>query len=497
MSDDASARLGLSYLAPGQLQKHVTLNETLTRLDALVQIRAVSRSTAAQPVSPADGALYVLPASPTGAVWTSRSAGDLMRFEAGGWSVVAVPDGALVWIADEDVFVVRDGTSWVALGQRLGAVQGLTRLGLNTTADATNPFAARINKALWTAITTGDGGDGDLRMTFNKEAATDVLSLLFQSNWGGRAELGLIGDDDVTLKVSADGSTWRTALTVDRSTGAAAFPTGCGRVETTVLSSGATWAIPAWARRIEAVVVGGGGGGGSGAAGASGASRFGGGGGGAGGTCTAAWATADLASTLTVTVGAAGSAGASVSSGTGNAGGTGGGSAIASGGVTLLSAPGGVGGAGGGASSGTGGAGGAGFPPSNGGGASSVTATSGAGAALTRPDGSGGGGAGGGLDSANTVRAGGAGGAGGGLTTPANGGAGGSGAAGSAGTAASTPARSWAGGGGGGGGASITTAYAGAAGAAGAGGGGGGAGVTAPGAGAAGGSGLVRLTAIG
>ena len=317
MSDDASARLGLSYLAPGQLQKHVTLNETLTRLDALVQIRAVSRSTAAQPASPADGALYVLPASPTGAVWTSRSAGDLMRFEAGGWSVVAVPDGALVWIADEDVFVVRDGTSWVALGQRLGAVQGLTRLGLNTTADATNPFAARINKALWTAITTGDGGDGDLRMTFNKEAATDVLSLLFQSNWGGRAELGLIGDDDVTLKVSADGSTWRTALTVDRSTGAAAFPTGCGRVETTVLSSGATWAIPAWARRIEAVVVGGGGGGGSGAAGASGASRFGGGGGGAGGACTAAWATADLASTLTVTVGAAGSAGASVSSGTG------------------------------------------------------------------------------------------------------------------------------------------------------------------------------------
>lgn len=497
MSDDASARLGLSYLAPGQLQKHVTLNEALTRLDALVQMRAVSRSTAAQPASPDDGALYILPGSPTGAVWATRAAGDVMRFEAGGWLRVAIPDGALIWIADEDVFVVRDGTNWVALGQRLGAVQGLTRLGLNTTADATNPFAARINKALWTAITAGDGGDGDLRLTFNKEAAVDVLSLLFQSNWSGRAELGLIGDDDLTLKVSADGSTWRTALTVDRSTGAAAFPTGCGRVETTVLTSGATWTVPAWARRIEAVVVGGGGGGGSGCAGASGASRFGGGGGGAGGACTAAWATADLASPLTITVGAAGTAGASVASGSGNTGGVGGTSAIASGGVTLISAPGGAGGAGGSASSGAGGLGGAGFPASNGGGTSSVTASSGGGASLTRPDGSGGGGAGGGLDSANTVRAGGAGGAGGSLTTPANGGAGGSGAAGSVGTAASTPARSWAGGGGGGGGASTTTGYAGASGAAGAGGGGGGAGVTASGAGGAGGSGLVRLTAIG
>lgn len=497
MSDDLSARLGLPYLAAGQLQKHVTLNEALTRLDALVQARAVSRSTAAQPATPADGALYILPASPTGAVWVGRATGDLMRFEAGAWAAIAVPDGTLVWIADEDVFVLRDGASWVTLGQRLGAVQGLTRLGLNTTADATNPFAARINKALWTAVNAGDGGDGDLRMTFNKEAAADVLSLLFQSNWGGRAELGLIGDDDLTLKVSADGSTWRTALTVDRSTGAAAFPTGCGRVETTVLTSGATWTVPAWARRIEAVVVGGGGGGGSGCAGASGASRFGGGGGGAGGACTAAWATADLASTLTVTVGAAGTAGASVASGTGNTGGAGGTSAVASGGVTLLSAPGGSGGTGGSAASGAGGAGGAGFPASNGGGAASVTATSAAGAALTRPDGSGGGGAGGGLDSTNTVRAGGAGGAGGSLATPANGGAGGSGAAGTAGAAASTPARSWGAGGGGGGGASTTTGYAGAAGGAAAGGGGGGAGVTASGAGGAGGAGLVRLTAIG
>jgi hypothetical protein len=497
MSDDASARLGLSYLAAGQLQKHVTLNEALTRLDALVQARAVSRSTGAQPASPADGALYVLPASPTGAVWAGRAAGELMRFEAGGWSVVAVPDGALVWIADEDVFVVRDGAVWVALGQRLGAAQGLTRLGLNTTADATNPFAARINKALWTAINAGDGGDGDLRMTFNKETAADVLSLLFQSGYGGRAELGLIGDDDLTLKVSADGATWRTAMSVDRSTGAAAFPTGCGRVETTVLTSGATWTVPVWARRIEAVVVGGGGGGGSGCAGASGASRFGGGGGGAGGVCTSAWAVGDLAASLAVTVGAAGTAGASVSSGTGNTGAAGGASAIASGGVTLLSAPGGGGGAGGSASSGAGGAGGSGFPASNGGGAASVTASSGSGAALTRPDGSGGGGAGGGLDAANTARAGGAGGVGGSLATPANGGAGGSGAAGSAGVAASTPARSWAGGGGGGGGASTSTGHAGAAGAAGAGGGGGGAGVTASGAGAAGGPGLVRLTAIG
>lgn len=37
MSDHSSPRLGLPYLAAGQLQKHVTLNESLARLDSLVQ----------------------------------------------------------------------------------------------------------------------------------------------------------------------------------------------------------------------------------------------------------------------------------------------------------------------------------------------------------------------------------------------------------------------------------------------------------------------------
>lgn len=494
---DTSARLGLPYLAPAQLQKHVTLNEALTRLDALVQTRVVSRTVVAQPASPDDGDLYILPASPTGAAWSAFHVNDLVRFEAGGWAIVAATAGTLAWVADEVGVVVRKASGWAPLGETLGAVQGLGRLGLNTTADATNPFAARLNKALWTAITAADGGDGDLRMTFNKEAGSDVLSLLFQSGYGGRAELGLIGDDNLTLKVSADGSTWRSALTVDRTTGAVSFPSGGGRVQTTVLTAGATWTVPVWARRVEATAVGGSGGGGSGAAGASGAQRFGGGGGGAGGVSLGVWGTADLAASLTVTIGSGGAGGASVSASVGADGGAGAPTTIVSSGVTILTGLGGAGGRGGAAASGLGGVGGYGAPASNAGGDSRTDATASAGVASLRPDGGGGGGGGGGLNTSNTARAGGAGGQGATIQQPAGGGTGGSAAAGGAGAAATNTAISWAGGGGGGGGASITTGYAGGAGAIGAGGGGGGAGVTASGAGGSGGGGLVRLVAIG
>lgn len=492
MSDDQSARLGLPYLAAGQMQKHVTLNEALTRLDALVQTVVASRTSVGPPTEPEDGRLHILPEETTGEAWSGFSAGALVRFEMGGWVEVEAPDGLLVRVADEAGFVVRDGGDWQPLGARLGPVGPLTRLGIGGSADGTNPFLAKLNTALWTALETGAGGSGDLRLTLNKEAATDVLSLLFQSAYGGRAELGLMGDDDLTLKVSADGTIWRTALSVSRETGRVSFTQGAGRRETTIATIGGAWTPPAWARTVEAVVVGGGGGGGAGAFGASG-TRYGGGGGGAGGVSRAVWPADHLAAGLTLVVGAGG-AGGSASAGSGGSG-----SAIYLGSTLLVSATGGGGGGLGGASSGTAGSGGVSVPNSNPGGASSVSATGAAGKAFDRPDASGGGGAGGGLDATGTARAGGAGGDGGVLAVRATGGAGGSAASGSAGMEAPLGHLHFAGGGGGGGGAAVSGGghAGGAGGGAGGGGGGGGAGITAGGIGGAGAGGVIWLTVLG
>lgn len=492
MSDDQSARLDLPYLAAGQMQKHVTLNEALTRLDALVQTAVVSRSETTQPSDPADGSLYILPPDSSGPDWTGHPAGTLMRAEAGGWRIVDAPDGLVALVLDAGELVVRHAGDWPRLGERLGHVQRLGRLGLGTTADAANVFAARLNNALWTASESSDGGDGDLRLTFNKEGPADVLSLLFQSGYGGRAELGLIGDDDLRLKVSADGAIWRDVWSVDRGSGQVSFQHGATRRVVTAFTTGGGYTVPAWARTIEAVAVGGGAGGGAGAFGASG-TRFGGGGGGAGGISRAIWPAEHLSGGLTIAVGSGGTGGS------GTAGAAGNGSVVYLGSTALLVAPGGGAGGLGGSSSGTAGTAGAGVPPSNGGGASSVTTTGAAGKSFDRPDAPGGGGAGGGLDASGTTRSGGAGGDGGALAIKAMGGAGGSGAAGGSGTAAPHPGLYWAGGGGGGGGGSATGAGldGGAGGWAGGGGGGGGAGLIAGGVGGAGAGGVVWLIAQG
>jgi hypothetical protein len=492
MSDDQTARLGLPYLAAGQMQKHVTLNEALTRLDAVVQTAVVSRTEAAQPEAPPDGTLYILPADPAGAAWSGRPEGALLRAEAGGWTVVDIPEGLIALVLDAGELVVREGGAWVPLGERLDVIQNLTRLGLGTTADAINPFAARLNKALWTALGGEDGGDGDLRLTFNKEGPADVLSLLFQSAWSGRAELGLIGDDDLRLKVSADGSTWRDVWVVDRASGRVSFDHGATRRAVTALEVDGAYAPPPWARTVEVVAVGGGGGGGAGAFGVSG-SRFGGGGGGAGGVSRGVWPADGLSGGLTVVVGAGGAGGVATAGSQGSA------SIIHLGSTVLLIATGGGGGGLGGPSSGPPGAPGASVPHSNGGGASSVSAAGAAGRSFDRPDAPGGGGAGGGLDASSTARSGGAGGDGGVLALKAVGGSGGAGAPGLSGAASPQPTLYWAGGGGGGGGAMASGPGrgGGGGGAAGGGGGGGGAGETAGGTGGVGAGGRVWLIAQG
>ena len=478
MPSNHSARLDLPYLAAGQLQKHVTLNEALTRLDALAQTAVVSRKVAAQPADPDDGALYILPATPTGPVWAAWSGGDLARAELGGWTRVPAPTGTLAVVLDEGALVVRDEDGWTPFPARL---QDLTRLGLNTTADADNPFAAKLNKALWTALPAGEGGDGDLRFTLNKDSAADVLSILFQSGYGGRAELGLIGDDDLRLKVSPDGSVWNEAIRIDKDDARVWFTLGATRAETVRLTTSGDFSPPDWARLLIVTALGGGGSGGAGASGASGV-RQGGGGGGGGGLSQAIWRVEDLPGDLTVTIGDGGASGAS-----------GGDTVITSSGITLLTARG--GGAGqDSASGGAGGAAGPGVIGGNGGGAASATATAGAGQSLVCAGAPGGGGGGGGLDASSVARTGGAGGPGGVLTCPGDGGAGGISAGGSAGSA---PASILSTAGGGGGGAGAVTSGAGPAGGSaggyGAGGGGGGAGVTSGGAGGVGSGGVVQI----
>jgi hypothetical protein len=216
--------LALPLLAAAQAQKHVTHNEALALLDALAQLAVSSRLAAAPPASPVEGARYLVPAGATGAF--AGKAGQIALFDGGLWRFLPPKAGWLAYVADEGAALVHNGAAWVALGQAVGMIDQLSSLGVGTASDPVNRLALRAQGALMTAQRIASGGSGDMRLTVEKEAAARTGSLLFQSGYSGRAEMGLMGDDGFRVKVSADGATWRDALQVNAGTGQVSFPNG-------------------------------------------------------------------------------------------------------------------------------------------------------------------------------------------------------------------------------------------------------------------------------
>ena len=131
--EDVTPRLGLPYVVAAQAQKHIPINESLARLDGLVQLAVESRSVAAQPVAPIGGGVWILPSGATGAAWAGRAAGTLMRFEAGAWEARSPAEGVMAWLADENQMVVFDGAAWTPLSATFKSTIAAASAGLANT----------------------------------------------------------------------------------------------------------------------------------------------------------------------------------------------------------------------------------------------------------------------------------------------------------------------------------------------------------------------------
>lgn len=200
---DTTVNLALPYIKPAQAQKHVTHNEALQVLDAAVQLVIAAR-LASPPATPVEGeCFWVLPGATD--AWAGRS-GRLAFRQDEAWIFIAPGLGWRAFDRAEGRLKVFSGTDWGDIP--LPAAPQVSALGIDTTPDATNRLAVSAPATLLTHA------GGDHRLKINKAAASDTASLLFQSGWQGKAELGLAGDDRFAIKVSGDGAAWTTALSI-------------------------------------------------------------------------------------------------------------------------------------------------------------------------------------------------------------------------------------------------------------------------------------------
>ena len=174
--------LVLPFLAANQSQKHVTVNEALRRLDALVQVTVQSAVLATPPGSPTEGQRWIVPPSPTGA-WAGQS-GRVAAWQDGAWAFYAPLDGwTAVDLSTDTLLMFNAGT-----GTWAGIITGIFSDAAFTLQDDIDPTKqARFQIAGFTG--------GSLRIFSLPDATTTLAGLSVAQTFASKQTLSAANND--------------------------------------------------------------------------------------------------------------------------------------------------------------------------------------------------------------------------------------------------------------------------------------------------------------
>ena len=99
-------------------------------------------------------------------------------------------------------------------------LNNIDTLGVNATADAINRLTVASEASLFNHAGAGH------QLKINKETPDQTGSLLFQTDFSARVEMGTLGEENFSLKLTPDGNSWTTALPAEAASGNIVFPAG-------------------------------------------------------------------------------------------------------------------------------------------------------------------------------------------------------------------------------------------------------------------------------
>jgi hypothetical protein len=177
---DATPNLSLPFIVAAQAQKHVTHNEALRTLDAVVQLSVLDKDLSSPPGSPAEGARYIVGPSPTGA-WAGQ-AGSIAAFQDGAWAFHAPQQGWRAWVADEARLYAWNGSVWGLLplacadGAAIADESGNAQIAFHTAAGAVNHIAVTNAAADAAPQIAAEGTDSDIDLHLSPKGTGVVRS---------------------------------------------------------------------------------------------------------------------------------------------------------------------------------------------------------------------------------------------------------------------------------------------------------------------------------
>lgn len=110
----ATEILSLDEITASQAQKEVTHNTALRQLEGRL-VRVLDRNVGTTPASPANGDTYIV--DQLGGAWSVAAINDIAHFFGGAWNFYTPIEGLRVWVNDENVLVIFDGSIWTIFAQ--------------------------------------------------------------------------------------------------------------------------------------------------------------------------------------------------------------------------------------------------------------------------------------------------------------------------------------------------------------------------------------------
>lgn len=203
--------LGAVLIEQSQAQKEVTVNEAISRIDAMLNTGAKDKDITIPPGSPANGDVYLVGASATGD-WSGHD--DEVAFYDQIWRFVSPRTGVTLWLEDEERHYVYDGSAWQ-----------------DNTVFKDYSYAVATNAVSSTAATLDvtQGNVHELTLTDNctltfsgagSDAAHEFALVLYQDATGSRsvtwpASVKWAGGSAPTLTSSANAIDWLAFLSID------------------------------------------------------------------------------------------------------------------------------------------------------------------------------------------------------------------------------------------------------------------------------------------
>ena len=195
MTETTTPRLSLPFLQAGQALKNITHNEALQRLDTGLYLSCSNMAADNLPADPVEGHAYVISQTPDGSLMDRI--GHIGVYVSSRWAWFIPKSGWVLWDETGATLRVFDGSDWAASFSESQA-ETLPFLGLNAAASADQRLSISSASSLF-------NHDGDShRLTLNRASEADTASVIFQTNFGGGAELGLTGAGGFSLKISSD-----------------------------------------------------------------------------------------------------------------------------------------------------------------------------------------------------------------------------------------------------------------------------------------------------